>query len=116
MSTPTPPDDLAPRGSAFWADVVANYTLRPDELELLAEACRSLDRLDALRQAVTDGGLVVTGPRGSVALHPALVEERQVRNVLRLTLAQLALPDAKGDTAATRRGREAAEARWARAS
>jgi hypothetical protein len=114
--SPQAPHDLAERGAAFWREVVGAYDLRPDERELLGEACRALDRLDELREAVKTGGLVVTDSRGRVALHPAAVEERQVRNVLRLTLAQLALPDESGDDAKAHRARAAADARWSRAS
>ena len=114
---PAPPADFAERGAAFWREVTGSYELRSDETQLLAEACRCLDRLDALREAVAADGLVVRDTRGRVALHPAATEERQVRLLLRLLLGQLDLPDpATGETDSTKRGRAAAEARWRRAS
>lgn len=112
-TAPKPPDDLDERGAAFWREVTGAYALRADELELLAEAARCLDRLDELREAVEADGLTVTGRRGDVALHPAAKEERQVRLLLRLLLSQLGLTDLDtGETDATKRGRAAAEARW----
>lgn len=115
--TSGPPADLAERGAAFWREVTGAYELRTDERQLLAEACRCLDRLDALRAAVEADGLVVKDTRGRVALHPAATEERQVRLLLRLLLGQLDLPDpATGECDSTKRGRAAAKARWRRAS
>jgi hypothetical protein len=110
-----PPSDLVPRGRGrrFWRGVTGAYDLRPDELELLAEACRQLDLLEALRSAATS---VLLGER----VHPALVEARQVRQELRRTLAQLCLPDDSEEDAVTLemanarswRARKAARARW----
>lgn len=111
------PSDLAGggRGATFWETVSEGYELRPDEVELLAEACRLLDLVDSLRQVVADDGLTSTGSKGQVTTNPALVELRQVRQQLRLHLNALALPDPDTDaTAASRRGRQAAAARWAR--
>lgn len=121
MSVPSAPSDLAPkgRGRRFWRTVLADHVLRADELELLAEACRQLDLLDALRAVSTP--LVVTGPAGP-RTNPALVESRQVRVELRRTLAQLQLPDADDEPAEVPaevasirsvRARRAALARWA---
>lgn len=116
-AAPKPPADLAKRGATFWRDVVSSYELRTDERELLVEACRCLDRLDALREAVKADGLVVKDTRGRTSLHPAATEERQVRLLLRLLLSQLDLPDPEtGETGTSKHGRAAAAARWRRAS
>jgi hypothetical protein len=88
--------------------------LRPDEVEILAETCRMLDLLDALRLSVTD--IVVAGK-----IAPALVELRQVRQELRRALAQLCLQDAREEdeelpldvvTMRSARARKAARVRW----
>ena len=115
---PAPPSDLKPRGRGrrFWRTVVDGFDLRPDELELLAEAARLLDLADRLREAAADAPVVVDG-----RTHPALVELRQVRQELRRHLAQLALPDpdagevsAEVATLRTIKARKAARARWDR--
>lgn len=105
-----PPADLAPgsRGRHFWRSVVADHELAPVELELLAECCRVIDRLEQLR------GPATADPR-------LLVEERQQRVVLSRLLGQLALPVPDDElgvrelaTGTSVRGRRAAHARWSR--
>lgn len=108
--TMKPPTDLAPagRGRRFWRSVVRDHELAPVELELLAEACHVMDRLEQLR------GPATADPR-------LLVEERQQVVVLSRLLGQLALPvpdDERGirelATGTSVRGRRAAAARWSR--
>ena len=84
------PSDVAVdgRGGRLWFSVLDRYVLREDKMEVLTEACRLLDLVDALNAAVTADGPVVGGKS-----HPALVELRQVLHELRRSLAALALPD-----------------------
>lgn len=121
---PQPPDDLAPpgRGRKFWRQTVAEYELAVHELELLAEACRTMDELDQLRAAVAADGPTVTGSRGQTRVHPAMLELRQGRAELRRLLDALAIPASQavdgadeGNVAslASRRARRAAHVRWA---
>lgn len=55
---------LASRGGRFWASATDVYVLDVDELELLAEACRTLDDLEALRRAVAEDGVTVDASQG----------------------------------------------------
>ena len=114
-AVPSPPSDLRPRGRGrrFWRDVLGTFELAVDELELLAEACRQLDLLDALRAAAGDE-VVVDGKT-----HPAIVEARHTRIELRRSLAQLNLPQEGADEVTdevaafrSQRARRAARARW----
>lgn len=113
---PSAPADLAERGKRFWRQVWKEYDLNVDEVELLAEACRTLDECDRLRQRVATDGDTVPGSTGQLRLHPALVELRLARAGLGKLLAQLGLPDLEtGDapqTAAQRRSSAASQARW----
>jgi hypothetical protein len=111
---PGVPGDLAPggRGASFVGDVLGRFELRPDERELLLESGRLLDLADELRALVRRDGLVLD-VKNVPSVHPALVELRQVRQLLRLHLRQLDLPDESGETAATKGARRAAQARWA---
>ena len=79
---PKPPNGLATRGRKFWRDVVDEFDLTDAERHLLHEACRSLDRIDALEAVVTTEGQTVTGSTGQTVLHPAIAEARQQRLVL----------------------------------
>lgn len=91
---PPTPKDLTNRGPGwkFWHEVLKDYPkLRADQIVLLTEICRQLDLLETLRKVIAYEGEIVemkSGPRS----HPALVEARQIRQELRRTLGQLALP------------------------
>lgn len=121
MSTdkaPRSPAGLGPRGRRFWRDSVARYDFTDAELQLLTEACRTLDRLDALDALVAEQGAMVKGSMGQTVLHPAIAEARQQRLVLGRLVKQLDLPDESAPPAAStpesERARFAAQVRWSR--
>lgn len=86
--TPPPPKGLKTPGRRLWRDVVARFELERHEADLLTQACRTLDLIDALDQLVDGEGLMRDGKA-----HPALVEARQQRITLARLLAALRLPD-----------------------
>lgn len=111
------PSGLGPRGRKFWKSTTAAFDLSDAELEILAEACRTLDDLDRLAGMVTEHGATVTGSQGQVVVNPALTEARGQRAILHRLVAALQLPDEEGEpipTAHSTRGRTAAQARWSR--
>jgi hypothetical protein len=113
--TPRPPVGLGPRGRRFWRSTIADYELTEGELEVLAEAARTLDDLDRLAAAIAEHGAMTTGSQGQPVVNPALTEARGQRAVLHRLLAALALPDDDGKaipTSTTTRSQTAARARW----
>lgn len=93
-TSPPTPKDLIHRGPGrkFWRTVLKDYSdLRADQIVLLTEVCRQLDVLEDLRTRVEDEGAMLDQGKGPRA-HPALVEARQIRQEMRRTLGQLALP------------------------
>jgi hypothetical protein len=89
----------------------------PSELELLVEACRTLDRCEALTTAVREEPLTTVGSRGQTVAHPLLAELRAERLLLARLLSQLGIPGEKtGDDwdglTASERARRAALHRW----
>jgi hypothetical protein len=109
------PARLKARGRGFWDQALAVYDLSGTELALLAEACRTMDELEALSATLSRDGLTVEGSTGQTRVHPALGELRAARVVLSRLLAQLALPDDDGQAvpSATRlRAVKAAGTRW----
>ena len=85
------------RGARFHREALKRYDFNPDELELVLEASRQLDLCERL--------------------HPAVVELRQARDLLRKLLNQLAMPDEdagqdRSVSARSRRAQQAAETRW----
>lgn len=115
-----PPADLVPRGRGrrFWTATAKLFELTGPELEILAEGARTLDELDALREAVAATGTVTEGSRGQPVVNPALSEMRQARAELRRLLEMLSLPDPEQDSgkavtgARSARAAKAARTRW----
>ena len=94
---------------------MGDFDLTDAELELLAEACRTLDNLDNLAAMVAEHGAAVAGSQGQVIVNPAIGEARAQRLALHRLLAALQLPDDDAEpvpTSTTLRARTAARARW----
>jgi hypothetical protein len=96
------PTDLGPRGLALWGSIADEFDLPQHEAELLHEAARVADRLDALDSVVRADGVTVATPQG-VKAHPALSEARQQEIVLTRLVASLRIPD-EDDKRPQRRG------------
>lgn len=113
---PRAPEGLAARGQAFWDVTLEAYELSDGELSILLEACRTLDDLDRLAEAITKHGAMTIGSQGQPVVNPALTEARGQRAVLHRLLAALALPDDDGAALPTARqsaGRANAQQQWA---
>lgn len=111
MSDAQAPDGLGPRGSALWEAVVEAFEFFADEAEVLAEACRTVDLLDALESELRERGPV--DAEGKVS--PIVGALRANRAELRHALASLGIPHA--DAPPMRSGNQtraakAARARW----
>lgn len=103
-----PPAALADDGpgQALWRSIVDAYTLRPDELRLLADACDLADRIAyrenraAELQREVGTKLLIRGSTGQQVKNPLidearqeLSEQRKDRVALNDLLARLKLPD-----------------------
>lgn len=73
---PGPPADLGDPGAKYWRSVVEDFELDESALELLAHACRQLDRAEAARTALKRDGMTFVDRWGQPRCHPALAEER----------------------------------------
>ena len=115
LQVPTP-RGLSGRGRRFWRETTGRYLFRPDELELLTEACRCMMLLDTIEAECLASPLLVAGTRGSAKSSPLLVELRLQRATLQRLLRGLRLPDdlpatSMGSTR-SRAASHAANARW----
>lgn len=112
------PAKLKTAGRRLWDDVTSSYSLRPDEVAVLEQACRELDLVGQLERELDGADLLVPGSRGQQIAHPLLGEVRQHRTTLRQLLRQLKLPDGDGGGGdggqRSTQAREAAYARWRR--
>lgn len=101
---PQPPKGLGTRGRAFWNETVTEYALTPANLQLLAEACRTLDRLDRLDGALRSkrslfleledaedqvGGL----PTFNVVVNSAVSTADKLQTTFRTTIKQLGISE-----------------------
>lgn len=113
-----PPTGLGKRARDLWTSILDRYTLRPDELELLAELVTTVDEIDRLRRAVRKHGELVEGSKGQLVANPALAQITARRATVARLVAQLRIPDP--DAAATRptitsiKAARAANSRWRR--
>lgn len=115
-----PPEALGPSGTRLWRDVSDAFELRVDELRVLEDACREVDLIERMEDALRDAPLTATGSTGQVVASPFLQELRQHRALVARLLASLKLPDEDGrqERDAGERSahaRKAALARWGRA-
>lgn len=89
---PRAPNGLKARGKRFWAEILEEFELSNAEMTILHEACRCLDRLDALTAQITADGVTTTGSMGQIVVHPAVQEARQQQLALDRLIRALGLP------------------------
>lgn len=109
------PAGLKVRGKRFWKASMEAFDFTDAETALLEEACRTLDNVDLLADAIARDGAMVLGSTGQPVVHPALTEARGQRVVLHRLIAALALPDDDGQSVPSGRSLSAstaAQARW----
>lgn len=112
---PPAPRGLRTRGKAFWDESMDSFEFSDSETAILVEACRCMDRLDALDKTIRDLGPMVTGSQGQPVVNPALTEARGQQQVLHRLLGALRLPDEDGNTLATARSVAASSGGYAAA-
>jgi hypothetical protein len=88
---PQPPRKLGEHGMRLWRDVHAEYSIDDiGGIELLAQACASLDRAEALAKRIdADGETIYV--RGSLKSHPSIRDEMACRGFIVRTLYRLGL-------------------------
>lgn len=118
-AAPVVPAGLGDAGLTLWRAVRSEWTLRPDEEALLVAACRTVDELGRLEEALADASPVVAGSRGQTRAHPLVSAVREHRRVLRELLGSLGLAEAdalagegRPDLARSQAGRQLVRQRW----
>jgi len=117
MATPKPPRNLGERGQELWDSIIPEYELKPDELQILIDACREADLVERLYDALESGDLVASGYNGQDVPAPTLSEIRQHRALLSNLLKALKIPESpasakRKNTRTSEQARMAARARW----
>jgi hypothetical protein len=116
------PAGLGKRGRALWRTVLEDWDLEAPERNLLHEAARTLDEIDAMLARIEADGWLATGSTGQPVAHPLVAAVRSHRATLAALLQRLNLPADAAEPAAppeqapadpvTSKARRAADARW----
>jgi hypothetical protein len=86
-----PPRKLGPHGMDLWRTIMADYQIEDrGGIELLAQACAALDRVEALAERIEADGEIVHGRQGPRP-HPGLQAELAARSFIVRTLERLGL-------------------------
>jgi hypothetical protein len=104
MSKPRAPSGLGSKARRLWREVVDTFELMPNELPLLTEVVRCVERLEQLEDVVQEEGVMGADGRP----HPALVEARQQQIILGRLLTTLRLPEDWADVSSRPQRRGAA--------
>lgn len=98
------------------AGLPSGWELDEREQAILALAAQQVDEIAGLKATLEIEGMMTTGSKGQVRLHPAVAEIRLARLALVRMLGELQLPDADREprSASSRRAVRAATARWDR--
>ena len=78
-----PPPDLGEHGKAFWTRVLESFFLDPHNIDLLTQACQSLDLAAAARAQVAKDGLLMDDRFDQKKAHPLLAVERDAKATFR---------------------------------
>jgi hypothetical protein len=90
-STHPPPRKLGRHGTSLWDAVTTEYHIEDrGGVELLAQACAAVDRIEALAERINVDGEVIDTPNGPKP-HPALRDELAARSFVCRTLERLGL-------------------------
>ena len=107
------PSTLGKAGRKLWESIAREYSLRPDELAALEDACLITDVIAELDAAwAVDGRPMTTkGSMGQLVIHPLIGEIRTQRMARNTLWRQLKLPDLDAPVEANQ-NRDAANASW----
>jgi phage terminase small subunit len=89
---PKAPSHLSGERQAVWDEIVSEYRLYPENLQVLELALTALDRAAAARDEVERDGLTVEG-RFGLKLHPAVQAEKDSSALAGRLLRQLELEE-----------------------
>lgn len=115
------PESLGAAGRRLWDTTLETYTLAEHELDVLQEACYTLDLLQTMRRRVKKDGVMSTGSMGQDVVHPLIGEIRQQRGLFSQLMNALKLPDVEpqaedlAPVVEVNQHRRAAGSRWSKA-
>ena len=114
---PEKPSGLGTRASRLWDKITGEFQLRADEVEVLEDACRTLDFVVRMEAELAGSPLWVRGSHGQEVANPIAGEIRQHRALFIRQMSALHLPVDEEDAAGRRSAysRDLANKRWRKA-
>lgn len=86
------PANIGAAGERLWHSIADVYTLTPDSLRVLADACKTADVCDRLAAEAVDAPVTTNGYNGQPVENPVFVSWRQFQQLLVRQLGSLKLP------------------------
>lgn len=85
------PAGLNTDGRKLWRSITAEFDLEnePHKLQILSQACRTVDLISELDEAAAEAPLTVKGSMGQPVISPFISEARAQRSLLAQLLARL---------------------------
>lgn len=109
------PKNLGTAGLALWRAVTDKWTLRPDELRVLEDACRDRTWIETMERQIDQDGLMLAGSMGQPVDHPLLARKLQYEAGFVAKMKFLGLDDdamaSEGESRSSQ-ARDAAKSRW----
>ncbi len=107
-----PPDEFGPAGRRLRDAAQAHFSFDAAEAELLRTACRLVDQLDRLTEALDGADIMVQGSTGQPRPNPLFEEMRKHSETLAKVVAALGLPKDTAARSPSELGEHAAMERW----
>ncbi len=85
------PAGLQKPGRSLWRKITAEFDIEndPDRVELLFQACKTVDQIAELDEAAADAPLIAKGSMGQPVISPFIAEARVQRALLGQLLARM---------------------------
>ena len=116
MARKSGPTFTSTNSTELWSETTAEYELSRHEKVILESACRELDIVEKLEEALDGASLIVAGSMGQDTANPLLQEVRMHRAAVATLIKALKLPEAeegeKTENPRSSTARAAANARW----
>ena len=97
QTIPAPSKPLGTAGYEFWEDMHTEYdfTVEPDKLMILEQACKTLDVIDELEKDFIEkqSSYTATGSARQLTIHPVIAEIRVQRTTFQTLIKSLKLPE-----------------------
>lgn len=98
------PKHLSPASRKWFKEVIETYELDSHHLHVLTMACEAMDRSTEARKLIEEQGMVYMDKAGQPKPHPAVIVERDQKDLFRRLLRELNLSEEPAESRPPRLG------------